>query len=301
VLRNADVPSVLPAAGGGEGDASLPPIRIAPLHSLGKGEIFSATSIKTYRECPALYYIKYVLGLSAGLDAVGGAESEETSDAEYPGELRGRVFHGVMQRIDTIGPRREIIDAAARRLLASEGVIEGPEADRLVAEVLSGVQSVLASDLWLEAGAGAEVRTEFTISSVLGDDYLSGTIDRLYRDASGFWNVLDYKTDRVEGEGLLRRAATYWPQLEFYALLVQRYFDVPHVQSTLLFTSAPGMPLRQIFTADQLSRFEQDLRLTIGRIKSGDFRPAERECPGCPMKPGGCRQFFPASSRVVTR
>jgi ATP-dependent helicase/nuclease subunit A len=265
-----------------------PRISIAPLAAEGKGEIFSATRIRTYRECPALYYLKYVLGLPGEPGTVAGPEPEETTDADYPAELRGRVFHSVMQHIDSIPHGAGEIGMAVRRGLLAEAPLGETEADRLVEEITGRVLTVLGSDLWREAGVGTEIRTEFTVSAVFDNDYLSGTMDRVYRDGTGRFHVLDYKTDRVDVDTVRDRAEAYWPQLAFYALLVHRFFAVAEVEAILLFTSMVHLPLRRTFGEAELSAFEDEVRIIVQRIKAGDFRPVRTPCHGCPLMPQGC-------------
>jgi len=288
LVRASQLPTGVGAPPAPRQDRVPPRISVLPLAAEGKGEIFSATRIRTYRECPALYYFKYVLGLPGELGAVAGPEPEETTDADYPAELRGRVFHSVMQHIDSVPHSAEALGAAVHRGLLAEAPVGGPEADRLVEEITGRVLAVLGLELWREAGVGAEIRTEFTVSAVFDNDYLSGTMDRVYRDASGRFHVLDYKTDRVDADTVLDRAETYWPQLEFYALLVHRFFATSEVEAILLFTSMVDHPLRRTFGAAELSAFEDEVRVIVQRIKAGDYRPARTPCPGCPLMPRGC-------------
>lgn len=288
VLRNPVPPSIRPGETAPGAGAMLPVIRARPLTARARGEIYSATRIRTYHECPAKYYIRYVLGLPDESRALAAMQPGETDDAEFPGETRGRIFHAVMQRIDSLPPGRASLTREAMRVLSAERRVEGAAVESLIGDVVMSVEQVLASHLWEEAGGGAEVRTEFTISSVLDDDYISGTMDRVYRDAGGAWHVLDYKTDRVDATTLAARAEGYWPQLKFYSLLVHRYFSASEVTGTLLFTSLPGTPLRRTFGAEELLRFEDEIRWTITRIKAGDFRPTQVPCLGCPFAPQGC-------------
>lgn len=99
-------------------------------------------------------------------------------------------------------------------------------------------------------GAALEVSAEHAFSIVLtgedGQEQLwSGSIDRLVvarRDGRVVWaELLDYKTDRVEGEdGLRERVEFYRPQLEHYARVVaeQTALAVDAISRRLVFLSA---------------------------------------------------------------
>jgi len=64
-----------------------------------------------------------------------------------------------------------------------------------------------------------------------------GIIDLLF-DAGEGWEVLDYKTDRVEGETLRTRAAEYRGQLQIYAAAVKAAWHRPPRRNWLVFLNA---------------------------------------------------------------
>ena len=249
----------------------------------GKGEIFSATKIKTYRECPARYYYQYQLGLPQESGWSGRGEELETADREIPAEVRGRVFHAVMEEIDRHPDEEAEWLSRIRKELVRETLPDEPRIRDLSAELLAMVHAVTQSPFWKEVGEGSDARTEFTISSILGDDYLTGTMDRIYRDPSGMWHVLDYKTDRVDEGNVEARADAYWPQLEFYALLLCRFYDLPGVAAEILFTALPQQPRRRIFSRGDLDHAEREIASVIARIRGGEIAPIEPPCAGCPF------------------
>ncbi len=261
--------------------AEAPIVFTGPLAPSRGGEIFSATRIRVYRDCPAHYYFRYILGMPQSGSFAGGEEADELQDAEFPPDLRGRIYHGVMEQIDTLSPsdlRGEI-----ERLLAQEVSLQDPGRAILVDEIHRLVTGVVGSSFWQGVQGGAGARTEFTISAVLGEDFLSGTMDRVYRGVDGNWHVLDFKTDRVESTTIADHAAEYWPQLEFYALLVHRFFGSGPVAGELLFTAMPDRVLRKDFSVEALDEIERGISSDIARIRSRDFAPRTSSCPRCPF------------------
>jgi len=273
--------------------AAAPPaevhIDIAPITSRAKGEIFSASRIRTYVECPAKYYYRYVLGLPGDGGPFLPEGEDDFADGDYPAELRGRVFHAVMETADAIGNAPAAVRSAVDAALAREAPFTGTGYPSLAADVASLVEGVLASGEWPGIASGTDVRTEFAISAALGDDFITGTIDRLYRGADGLWTVLDYKTDAVPPGGLRARADLYWAQLEFYALMVKRFCNTEAVRIRLLFARHPGEILERVVNAAQLAEGENRVRGIISLIKSGAFPPSDPPCHGCPSAPGKCR------------
>jgi len=262
---------------------------IAPLHDGSRGEIFSASRIRTYVECPAKYFFRYVLGVPSGKGPFAPEAGGEFSDGEYPAELRGRVFHSVMENADDLNKGGSVeVDSAVRGSLEREAPFTADAYPSLVSDVASLVRGVLGSRSWADISAGGEARTEFSISAALGGDFITGTIDRLYRAQDGLWTVLDYKTDRIGPSELEGRADAYWAQLNFYALMVRRLCDAPRVRTRILFALHPDVVLQKVLQSDDLLRQEEFVAGIIARIKAGEFPPSAPPCRGCPMHPEPC-------------
>ena len=84
---------------------------------------------------------------------------------------------------------------------------------------------------------------------------LQGFIDCLYRDASGGWHVIDYKTNRVAAGQLAAAAADYEMQMLVYGMAVERILGRPPEELTLCFLR-PGLEYR--FAWDAASRAAGD-------------------------------------------
>jgi RecB family exonuclease len=266
-----------------------------PVLSRPKGEIYSASKIRTYIECPAKYYLRYVLGFPFGAGPFVRGESDEERDGDYPAELRGRVVHAVMEEADQMSLTGTAIDDAVRIALA-RSLPTGPQGTTALArDAAAIVRSVLSSVAWPAIASGQNTRTEFSISAALGEDFITGTIDRLYRDADGTWTVLDYKTDHVSAAEAPQRADVYWPQLSFYAVMVRRLFEAPAVRVRILFTSLPDLVIERRLDGHSLRLAEEEIASVIGKIKAGEFPSSNSPCPGCPFPAGECA--VPAPSR----
>jgi ATP-dependent helicase/nuclease subunit A len=265
--------------------AAEPPMMFAdPIPARDAGEIFSATRIRVYRDCPAHYYLRYVLGMPQEGFVARGGEADELVDAEFPPDLRGRIFHGTMESIDRL--TLSDLPSEIRRLLAIEVAPSNPHFAQLAEEVQGMITGVISSPFWHQVAGGTNARTEFTISAVLGDDFLSGTIDRVYRGSDGHWHVLDYKTDRVDSSTVTGRAEEYWPQLEFYAHLVHLFFDCAPVMAELLFAAMPHHVLRREYSLEALADARAEIATVIARIKANTFPPRPTSCPRCPFASG---------------
>ena len=286
VTRSVPLPAASSSAEAAEHRTSR--IDVSPLLSASRGEIFSASRIRTYVECPAKYFFRYVLGVPSGSGPFVPGTGEEFSDSDYPAELRGRVFHAVMEKAGELTLDEASLEAEVGRAVSNEAPFTAAGYPSLIGDVSALVRGVLLSDSWKLVAAGTEVRTEFSISAALGPDFITGTIDRLYRGPDGLWTVLDYKTDTVSAAQIDARAEAYWPQLEFYALMVRRLCEADSVRIRLLFAHHPESDLQRVLGPDELLRQEDHVARTIERIKTGEFLPSHPPCQGCPMYPGRC-------------
>lgn len=289
-------------AAAGTTGVSLEEVLVEPLPGRRAGEFFSATQIKTYLECPAKYYLKYQLGLPEQYAVPYDNDEDDDPDDILRGEPEGVLTHEVLQRIDRAGMSNSeifnIITAVIKR--STEGRGNMGEED-LAEQLFRNVKSFLSSAFAREVMTAGESMTEFTINTALGNNFLTGTIDRLYVTADGQWHIIDYKTDRLSLRELASGAQIYEPQMAFYALLVSRYYRQPAVRTSLVFLRYPDRPFHHEFGAPELAQFERLIDGTISAIKRGDFSRPGGECSHCTYRLGNdCLLEKKASVRNVS-
>jgi len=256
-------------------------ISIEPLAGRHAGEFFSATHIKTYLECPSKYYLKYQLGLPEQYGVPFDYDENEDANDRLRGELEGSLTHAALQRIERSDISEDDISAVIQSVVRGTTEGSGIEEEEMMEPLLRNVTSFVSSSFGRQALAATEAMAEFTLSSSFGDDYLTGTIDRLYRGTDGRWNILDYKTDRVRADQLQAYSRIYEPQMAFYALLVSKYYRQPEVRASLVFLRFPASPIHHDFTSADLKQFEGSVSEVIGKIRRGDFSRNVQECARC--------------------
>jgi ATP-dependent helicase/nuclease subunit A len=288
LTRPEDTQLAPPAGPPVEERVVTPQVLIEPVAPRASREVFSATKIRTYRECPTLYYLRYILGFPEKQVSGGRLEDDEISECGLYPEAVGRAFHAVMQKIDRLTRDEDAIAAEVLSFLQREGPFSPEGSSSTIARVVSLVMRTVSAPLWRDIEGGTSVKTEFTISAPLGVDYIMGTIDRIYRDAEGVLSVLDYKTDAVEGDLLQEKARAYLPQVQFYALLASRYYEASPVRTILFFTSRPMDPVLRLYSRSDLEEFESEISRIVAEIKAGRFPAPPQQCRVCPFPPGSC-------------
>ena len=171
--------------------------------------------------------------------------------------LRGILLHRLLE----ILPRVPLSERprAAERLLAGE--IDDPA---LAASIRCEAEAVLLAPE-LERFFGPESRAEVAIVGELSTDKgryaVSGRIDRLVRDGSG-WHLADFKTDRNVPGGPSEVDAAYVLQMALYRRLLMDMEPGVAVSATLVFTGDPeGKPKVMPIPAEMMERALEALRI----------------------------------------
>ncbi len=100
------------------------------------------------------------------------------------------------------------------------------------ATVLRALRNTLASERgkWI-LRSRQDAQSEWPIGGRFGDQLISGTVDRMFRDEKGRIWVVDFKTSEHEGnrpeQFLDKEQQRYRAQLENYGTLVSRLVDAP--------------------------------------------------------------------------
>ncbi len=244
---------------------------IEPVVGRVRGEIFSATQIRTYLECPAKYYLKYVLGLPETNRPLLRPEEEDEADETGGGEIEGSITHQILRDIREASIEDREVEERARRLVFESHLVEDAQKEQIAGAVSKNVRQFVRSAFGKEVLSASDARTEYSISCGFDDDFLTGTIDRLYRNTREEWQVVDYKTDKIPPEGIAKRAELYRPQLEVYAWMIRKLHRQKIVRASLVFLDHTSSPVHFDLGEAGIATFEALLRHSLMKIKSRNF------------------------------
>lgn len=254
-------------------------ILIEPLKASIRNDFFSATQIQTYLNCPAKYFLRYKIGLPEKSTKPVYFHEEEDANDVIRGETLGIIVHGILDKFQVYSETeiRENIES----VLISERLSNRNKLNNYVSDILSKIKIIYNSTAVKDIFSQPEYKTEFTINSAFNEDFLTGTIDRLYKDYEGNWCIVDYKTDNIKAESVEQRAESYRGQMLFYALLVSRLYKQKAVRVCILFTSLPDSPHWFNFTEIDIKDFENKLSDILIKIKSGELEKNTVMCSNC--------------------
>ncbi len=232
---------------------------------------YSVTALANYARCPMRYRLENVLRIRTHKHKDSSEEDsyDEMEAPAWDGTEMGRAVHAVLSRIE-----RQTDVATVEKLIhrASRGYRSTSEA-----AIREHVDSFLHSDLGETALASAAANLcEQQIHAVLGEHILGGRLDRLFQNATGHWQLIDYKTGSVSDVAIHR------PQMELYAWLVhQRYPEQPEVTVNIFFTAQNQYETLH-FKRDELQQIAARWQTIIANLQRGSYEKNLSHCQSCP-------------------
>jgi ATP-dependent helicase/nuclease subunit A len=219
-----------------------------------RGEIFSATQLMTFVEDREEYHNRYHLGFfEDDYENLGMGKTSETDAL-----LRGMLLHKLMEKypegkIDHLLDDLDLSDDQIKITLTKEmnSLIEQIDRSRVIKPALSA----------------KEFKNETSILRQIGLDYITGTLDRIYKDDYDRWVVLDYKTNRISRQDVSRTALNYRVQIETYALLIASVFPEQENFEVCLYFIYPDQITSEIFDSARLISIEENFKQIIDDIK----------------------------------
>jgi len=252
----------------------------------------SYSSLHDHERCGYRFYLRRVLGLPP-VDPPGGSGPASQAPARGldPRE-RGILAHLLLERLD---PKRPAVPAhsAVLALAAAHGLRAG-EAD--AREARAAFAAFVASPVRERLARATRVLREapfaFALDPEGGGALLTGAMDAVARERDGTTLVVDYKTDRLEGEdaaAVVQRE--YEIQRLTYALAALRD-GAARVEVAHVFLERPAAPVLAAFTAADAPGLARELRARAGDLLAGRYpvtpHPHRELCGDCPGRAALC-------------
>ncbi len=261
-------------------------IAVQNVEDIPENEIFSATRLSIYLQCPLKYKLIYELGMGKLLKTLENINfnltNNEDNDDYLPANIAGSIIHKALEKeIDAKG----IVDFVRNELVnysmnsdASEGAVKN------IADIIERYQR---SDLFKEISAFEKYFNEFNIYLRENDYYLFGIIDKLII-TDEYLLVIDYKTDIIEESGIREKFSHYLNQLMFYAYIVKKYFNErKKIFAQLVFVRKPELSVKKEITLGEVNDFGKIITKAINGIQSREYTANISHCKHCQFYENG--------------
>ena len=136
-----------------------------------------------------------------------------------------------------------------------------------------------------------EVYRERHIHAEIGSHIVEGTVDRLFKDSRGLWQIINYERDRIDWEEIADSADYYRSQIELYALLVHRLYPEQQVIPVTVYVADPSTAHSVEIMREELMNIESTWLERVKAIQeavnadaigAGRFQKNRDHCPSCP-------------------
>jgi ATP-dependent helicase/nuclease subunit A len=240
---------------------SGPPLFFKTAAGRPAGEIFSATQLMAFRQDAREYFRRYHLGYFE-------ADYENfrlASSAEEKSLLKGKLLHRYLQ----FYPRQDITRWLFEFEITDEILIRelSMEIHDLAAKVAESPFIKPLLNL-----SSADYRNEVKVMMKLGEDYIGGTLDKIFKNKDGHWEVLDYKTNRIGRSQVAETLERYRIQSQTYALLLAHLYPQQEQYSVNFYFTQLDFNQQERYSKKDISQIEQEFGQVITEIK-GCFEP----------------------------
>ncbi|RMF61896.1 MAG: PD-(D/E)XK nuclease family protein, partial [Calditrichaeota bacterium] len=246
--------------------SSLPtsriPAHLQPVQSIPEGIVFSATQLAVFHEDPRKYFQRYHLGFFESdyefIHPIGEADQLHL--------LKGKLVHAVLEN----GLPQSVADIAFRldHAFHRYEVFDPKMKSDLEEEITGMLATFIKSEAAREIFENPLAKTEIPITMRLGKDYFTGTLDRVFKNSEGLWEVVDYKTNKVSASQVENEGKKYTLQLEGYGLLLANLFPEQSEYPVTLYFLHPGAHYRRVFQPADIEAIREKFLSLIREIRT---------------------------------
>ncbi|WP_457565879.1 UvrD-helicase domain-containing protein [Caldithrix abyssi] len=223
--------------------------------------IFSATRLMTYVQDAQNYYQRYHLGFFESDYQLFADNIYQMDDSL----VKGKIFHRFLELV-TENERDD--DALLDRIFFEFEVFDGEKRAELEGEILALKEKIFQSSVGLQILQAAEARNELTVMMHLGQDFFTGTLDRIIKNKQGLWQVVDYKTNRISAAQVRELARQYEWQMKGYALLLSKLYPQQEHFPVALYFVHPDQLHEIRYTPAEIEKIYAEFTSLIEEIKT---------------------------------
>ncbi len=246
----------------------FPASHIEPLIDSSVNKTFSVTELTAYAHCPTRFYLQ--------------CQIQMPRSEHHPEETARETA------VDTVLTRLQTREDCERDL---EPLIRAASVEVSAETVGEAVNHFLDSKIGEMALNADESYCKRHIYAQIGSHIVNGTVDWLFKDSRGLWQIIDYETDRVNQEEIGDPGDYYRSQIELYPLLVHRLHPEQRVIPVTIYFTHLATAYSVEVTREELKDIERawlerieaiQLVLNSDAIGAGRFEKNREHCPLCP-------------------
>ncbi len=231
----------------------------------GTSAAFSVSELANYARCPLRYQLQNVLQIPTN-----GQETPDVDEDEINAALRSTLAR--IRRQSDI----EELDTTIDKVLENypEVTTESKIGNR--SSLLQHVNNFINSELGETAFSASTVQVNQHIHADINGHIVDGTFDRLFKDETGNYQIINYKTDAAQN------LDTPDPEMELYSLLLHRCYPNQSTVTINIFFTEPGQSEQRHFSPAQLQELQKQWEERILALQDGVYEKNLEHCCACP-------------------
>lgn len=241
------------------------PEPLRKLEATGTSAAFSVAELANYARCPLRYQLENVLRIP-----VNGQEELDQDEDETDAALRSALAR-ITEQSD-IEDLDTTIDEALERY--PEVTAESKVGNR--SPLRQHVHNFINSELGKTALSASRIQTNQHIHADINGHIVDGRCDRLFKDETGNYQIINYKTDEAQNSD------TSDPEMELYSLLVHRRYPNQSTVTINLFFTEHGQSKRMHLSPAQLQEAQEQWEKKILALQRADYEKNLEHCCSCP-------------------
>ena len=222
---------------------------------------FSVAELANYGRCPLRYQLENVLQIP--VNGQGAADLDET---EVDDAIR-YMLSRIRQRSDV-----ENFDTLIEQV--SENYPEVTSESETTFRM--HVNNFLNSELGETVFKASDTAPGQQIHANIDGHIIDARFDRLFRDETGDWQVINYKTGEAQSVDACR------PEMELCSLLLHRRYPNQSTLTINFFFSEHDRCEQMFFNTSQLQEIQERWKERISALQRGDYGKNLDHCCSCP-------------------
>ena len=237
------------------------PESLRKLEPTGTSAAFSVSELANYARCPLRYQLENVLRIPTN-----GQGESDPDENEMNAALRYTLAQ-IRRRSDV-----ENLDTTIDQVLENYPEVTTES----TAALRTHVNNFINSELGETALSASTIHTNQHIHADINGHIIDGRLDKLFKDETGNWQIINYKTDETQNSD------TSHPEMELYSLLVHRRYPNQSTVTINIFFTEQGQCEHKHFSARQLQEVQEQWQEKILELQRGVYEKNLEHCCSCP-------------------
>jgi len=231
----------------------------------GTSAAFSVSELANYARCPLRYQLQNVLQIPTN-----GQETPDVDEDEINAALRSTLAR-IRQQSDI-----EELDTTIDKVLENYPEVTTESKIGHQSYLLQHVNNFINSELGETAFSASTVQVNQHIHADINGHIVDGTFDRLFKDETGNYQIINFKTDAAQN------LDTPDPEMELYSLLLHRCYPNQSTVTINIFFTEQGQSEQRHFSPAQLQELQEQWEKRILALQGGVYEKNLEHCCSCP-------------------